>query len=123
MSQRLNRLYRLLADQSRLAQHFDEVLDDSEAPKLVMAKAHETTRTVPTSFESPESSTIAGASFERTTGILTVEFKRGSRERTPKRYVYENFPSLKWLDFLEADSKGAFFAKEIRPFFVGRVAA
>ena len=68
--------------------------------------------TIPLSFESPESSSILSASYDPDTRLLTVVLKTGT-------YTYEGFPEAKWEDFVEAESKGKYFAHYIRPLFYG----
>jgi hypothetical protein len=81
-------------------------------------KAHDTAPVetkVPDSFESPESSTIAGASYQD--GTLSVMFKRGAGAR--ERYDYSGIPAELWAEFVMADSKGQFFGARIRPLYRG----
>lgn len=69
---------------------------------------------VPLSFESPESSSVAGASYDPATLTLTVTL------RPDKTYTYNPIQLEKWRAFLDASSKGKFFQSAIRPFTVGR---
>lgn len=69
------------------------------------------------SFESPESSTIAGAFYDH--GIMVVLFKRGPG-RDNDRYDYRDVPEVIWQEFVAAGSKGAFFTQQIRPHYQGR---
>lgn len=70
---------------------------------------------LPSFFSSPESDTIASAMYDTTTETLRVQFKAGASV-----YEYEHIPVLLWKDFIEASSKGKFFAARVRPFFLGR---
>lgn len=73
----------------------------------------------PLSFTSPESSSIGGASYDPDTQVLAVDFKRNPAIPS-ERYVFGGFPPEKWKEFMEADSKGTYFAKWIRPLFSGK---
>lgn len=77
-------------------------------------------------FESPESSSILGASFNPDTGVVRVEFKLSDREVKAKKppKVYEGLisPEL-WLDWLSAESKGSFFNTNVRPIWGGKQVA
>jgi hypothetical protein len=68
----------------------------------------------PDSFESPESATIASATYNTETQMLTIYFRHGAG------YDYAAFPYPLWRDFTQADSKGSFFAARIRPLYTGR---
>lgn len=68
---------------------------------------------VSSSFESPESSTILSAQYDKKTSTLTVVFRHG------KRYSYPNVPLETWVEFLAAESKGTFFSRAIRPVHEG----
>jgi hypothetical protein len=56
-----------------------------------------------------DSSNMAGVSFDKETHILQVDFDSGSR------YWYHGVESDKFKTLLEAESKGKFFASEIKP--------
>lgn len=78
---------------------------------------------VPTSFESPESSSVAGASYNFETQQMRVRLLRALVAGAPpdeKSYAYEGVPLFLWADFVAAASKGGFFNARIRPIFVGR---
>lgn len=77
----------------------------------------EMTMEVPESFESPESSTIAAAEYNRETQTLSVMFKR--KGNTQDRYDYPNVPEELWGRFVAAESKGQFFGSYIRPVYDG----
>lgn len=64
-------------------------------------------------FDSPESSTILGGSYDPTTSTLTVRFVTG------KTYDFGSFPLKLWREFYLAASKGSYFGKVIRPMFAG----
>lgn len=73
----------------------------------------------PDSFESPESSLIAGASYDRHTWALDVRFKR-TREESDT-YRYEGINPNQWREFVQSTSKGAFFNQQIRPLVPGKM--
>lgn len=56
----------------------------------------------------PESSNMAGFSYETTTQILTVEFNNGSR------YDYYDVPEHVYENMKNADSKGRYLNTEIK---------
>lgn len=74
------------------------------------------TNLIPRSFESPESSTIIRATYDPETLTMRVTFKKVPVEAT---YQYNKFPAETWVDFEQAESKGVYFSKFIRPFYVG----
>ena len=59
-------------------------------------------------FVSVLSSNIQGINYDKVAQVLTVEFKSGSR------YAYRGVPEEVYDDFLEAGSKGSFFANSIK---------
>ena len=69
---------------------------------------------IPLSFESPESSSLAGASYDPDCRQLTVVFKDG------KTYDYPGIEPQMWVAFMEAGSKGGYFMWHIRPMFTGK---
>lgn len=71
----------------------------------------------PLGFDSPESRTITAASYDPENAILTVHFKTG------KTYSYSNFPPDLWREWVQAESKGSFFAAHVRPMFSGVIHA
>lgn len=75
---------------------------------------------VPTRFDSPESSNIAYATYDPDSLQMVVAFRwhgaNGGKERS---YTYENIDEGRWVEFVQAASKGTFFASRIRPFFIG----
>lgn len=78
---------------------------------------------VPNSFESPESSSVAGASYNFETQQMRVRLLRVIVTGAPpdeKSYAYEGVPPHLWADFVAAASKGQFFNARVRPIFVGR---
>lgn len=54
------------------------------------------------------SSNVAAAGFDPTTGTLRVQFQNG------RAYDYADVPGDVYSEFLKADSKGSFVAKQIR---------
>lgn len=73
---------------------------------------------VPSSFEAPESSTIAQAVYDSKTETLLVYFRRGDRPHDC--YQYDNVPPTDWAAFVAAESKGTFFSKVLRPQHQGK---
>ena len=61
--------------------------------------------------ETPESSNIGRYRYNESTGILTVQFKRGAT------YNYYDVPQAVVSRFKSADSKGSFHAREIKGHF------
>lgn len=60
-----------------------------------------------------ESSNIQDAGYDADSGVLEVTFKNG------RRYRYVGVSSTLYENFMNAPSKGSFFAREIRPNFQG----
>lgn len=87
------------------------------ATKAEKQSAVEVPPDVPISFESPDSSSIVGASYDADTQKMIVIFKRQSSTST---YLYEGVPAYRWADFTKAESKGKFFGTFIRPLYTGR---
>lgn len=83
----------------------------SESVASAQTQAAEEFDDLPMSFESPESSLILGASYDPRTELITLDFKTG-------RYR-GGLPRDQWKEFLEADSKGVYFNRRIRPFWDG----
>lgn len=84
-------------------------------------KHHETPvemPTMPDAFETPESSVIAGASYDASARMLLVSVKRGPN--VSKDYIYNGYPAHEWAEFVQADSKGKYFSERIRPRYVGK---
>lgn len=86
--------------------------------KTKAEKAKENLQSLGGYFESPESGTIASASFDGLGGMV-VYFKRGPR-RDNQRYDYTNIPLELWEQFASAESKGKFFSTQIRPMYAGK---
>lgn len=72
--------------------------------------------TIPLIFESPDSSSIASAEYDKDTGLMSIHFKRA---RGPERYDYAPVPFDLWARFTQAASKGVFFQSFIRPVYAG----
>lgn len=70
------------------------------------------------SFDSPESSNVAGADYDPQTQTLRIRFKGHDGEE--ERSYTGTCDITLWQDFLQAPSKGSFFAGNIKP-FVGLV--
>jgi hypothetical protein len=70
-------------------------------------------------FEAKESSNVGWARYDPRTLILEVDF-RGKDGLRASTYAYDGVPESLWTEFLRAESKGKFFASEIRPRFKGR---
>lgn len=60
-----------------------------------------------------ESSNIQDAGYDADSGVLEVTFKNG------RRYRYVGVSATLYENFMNAPSKGSFFAREIRPNFQG----
>jgi hypothetical protein len=69
----------------------------------------------PTEFESLESSSIIGAVYDPHHETLVVTFKGG------KRYGHGNIHADEWRGFYQAESKGAYYNKHIRPLSAGKL--
>lgn len=84
--------------------------------------AHETATTrrqiIPTSMETPESSTIVRANYDRKEEVLTVTMRRGGKEGPT--YQYPRVPEEIWVAFQASDSKGSYFNQHIRPQFTAQ---
>lgn len=72
---------------------------------------------VPLSFES-DSSLVRRASYDPGQQVLYVMLIAG---KVAKTYAYPGVPPALWLDFSQANSKGQFFSRFIRPMFAGTV--
>ena len=70
------------------------------------------------SFESKGSSNVGWARYDEAKHLLEVDFKNGAGVKT-STYLYADFPPELWERFQAAESKGRFFAYEIRPKFKG----
>lgn len=88
-----------------------------QAPKL-KTEAAAPIATVPLSFESPESSSIASATYYLDTHKLSVSFYTPTKEI--KTYELEAVPLSIWEPFCRAESKGSHYNQYIRPFFPAR---
>jgi hypothetical protein len=56
-----------------------------------------------------DSSNIESVAYDKDDSMLLVRFQTGSE------YAYYNVPEDKYQNLLEAESKGKFFVKEIKP--------
>jgi hypothetical protein len=74
----------------------------------------ETPDDTPRSFDAPESSSVIRADYDPDCETLIVEFVGG------KRYGYGNISPGTWREFVQAESKGAYFNKHIRPMAGGK---
>lgn len=71
-------------------------------------------------FTSPESANVEGASYTPDTKQLVIAFRDKKKEGAPiKYYYYDNYPSEEWLAFKQAESKGEFVSKRIKPHYQG----
>lgn len=68
---------------------------------------------IPTSFQSPESSSVVGATYDHTSGHMTVFFVRGPV------YDFDHIPLATWASFAMSTSKGSYFNHMIRPLYSG----
>lgn len=76
---------------------------------------------VPTRFDSPESSNILSGTYDPNTLQMVVTFRNyGANGGQHRLYDYENVDEALWTSFVQAASKGRFFAEWIRPFFIGK---
>lgn len=71
----------------------------------------------PTEFETPDSSLVLAACYNKDTRTLSVQLRAG---KVSKWYDYGGYPPSEWLDFYQAESKGGFFVRRIRPMFAGK---
>lgn len=71
------------------------------------------------SFQSPESSNIAGAMYYESDKTMYITFSGHGFEGRPRDYVYSGVPFDLWVRFKGSESKGKFFSSEIRPKFTG----
>lgn len=69
---------------------------------------------IPNSFDSPDSSTVIGATYDKETRKMRVNFRHGTD------YFFDDIEPDLWRDYVMAHSKGSFFSSRIRPFFAGR---
>ena len=78
----------------------------------------EVLRDTPLEFESPESNLVAGATYTPGQDILKVRLwtKMGVNTNV---YRYGSVPPQVWAGFVQADSKGSYFQRCIRPMFLG----
>lgn len=64
-------------------------------------------------FQCPESTSIRGASYNPVDQVLTVHFVTGNT------YDHAHFTMRGWEQFYKAESKGSYYARAIRPNWVG----
>jgi hypothetical protein len=88
----------------RLVDIMDEIHSPAEPDVLL----------IPDSFDAPESSSVTHADYNPDAETLIVEFKGG------KKYGYGNIKPAQWVEFYQADSKGGYFNKHIRPLAAGK---
>lgn len=74
-------------------------------------------RDMPTEFEEANSSLILRASYNPETQDCTIVLKAGPLE---KPYLYGGMPAQVWMEFVQAESKGQYYNRFIRPMFQGR---
>lgn len=67
-------------------------------------------------FTDPDSSTIAGATYDPEQQTLIITFKRST---TFAFYQYRSVTPGLWARFKDATSHGSFFNSEIRPLYDG----
>ena len=90
---------------------------DAVRGRAMKAKRQPAEVRVPDSFESPESSTIGGGSYDSETQTLSVMFIRKGDVR--ERYDHVGIPPQLWAEFVMAESKGQFYNARIRPLYKG----
>lgn len=64
-----------------------------------------------------KSSLLARYSYDAATQTLTIEFSRRKDQPASPRYHYKPVPQEVVDSFIAAESKGAFYLKEIKPKF------
>lgn len=64
--------------------------------------------------DSPESSSIASATYDTETEVMVITFRAG------RVYEYPRIPRGVWDLYVSAQSKGTCFSHNIRPLYVGR---
>ena len=74
-----------------------------------MALAAEEMKTEPAALEQVESTMIKEAGYDEATQVLTVKFVNGDEV-----YEYKNVPKSVYDELMAAESKGSFFAKNIK---------
>lgn len=79
---------------------------------------HQILGDTPLEFGDTGSSLVDSASYNPNSLILTVTLKAG---KVAKTYTYGGFPPSSWVEFYQAESKGQFFSRVIRPMFSGTV--
>lgn len=75
---------------------------------------------IPLDFDSPLSSNVVGANYDPTTKCMTVGFRDKKTGKTTSSYAFNPIEPELWAEFVQAGSKGGFFAARIRPFHQGR---
>jgi hypothetical protein len=94
----------------------------TKAQKMEEAKLPQVLESAPvcefTEFTSPESSSIQGATYDAGAMELKITFTRPAESGT-RVYLYPAFPLKLWTEFVQAESKGKFYASAIRPMFKG----
>lgn len=74
----------------------------------------------PLSFDSPESSVIDRAEYCPLTRTLKCYYKRSEKSPTSRVYVFADVPLNRWMELVQAPSKGAYFNRHIRPLYSGK---
>jgi len=97
-------------------------IKDLGPPDVAEAEVVKPPAPTPTSrllaFRSPESSIIRGAEYSLETQSLVVTFHSADKD-PPKRFLYPRVPADVFAKFAAAESKGAFFMREIRQKYNG----
>jgi hypothetical protein len=65
-----------------------------------------------------ESKTLEWARYNEATQTLEVDFKNNSGQKQ-STYRYDGFPPEAWSQFMASSSRGAHFARYIRPRYKG----
>lgn len=68
-------------------------------------------------FQAPESSIVSDACYDDEQMLLRVTLRKPTGHQ--ETYRFGPVPNSTWKEFEVATSKGAFFAKHIRPMFNG----
>src|SRR3990167_7543576 len=61
-----------------------------------------------------ESSNIRGVGYDPKTNVLEIEFHRKGKKKGSSLYKYSNFSESMYNKLIKANSKGKFFARNIR---------
>src|SRR5215831_4874291 len=94
-------------------EHLKAVLEEVEIPSPPEPVEDD----LPLEFTSPDSKGIAFAQYDPDNQTLIVSFAGSGGAR----YGYGNISLSTWREFYQADSKGGYFNKHIRPMAAGKL--